>query len=62
MTRRKLPDLQEIKCLNKKSFRSERIARQRADVRQAEIGQPLYTYRCPHCKDYHLTRAWQPGQ
>lgn len=59
MTRRKQPDLAEMKCFNKKSFRSERIARQRADDRQAEVGIPLYTYHCPICKDWHITKQRQ---
>lgn len=57
MTRRKPFDLQQMKCSVKRAFESERIARRAADAREAEIMEPLFVYRCPHCKDWHMTRT-----
>lgn len=46
----------EIRCRGKKRHVSERIAEREAAQWTAERGVPLYTYRCQHCKGYHLTR------
>lgn len=52
--------VEQYKCGAKKVYDSERIAQRAADDRSALIGKRLYTYRCRHCKRYHMTKS-APG-
>lgn len=43
-----------LKCLWKHRYESERVAKSRAEMGGVN-GIALYTYKCQHCKGFHLT-------
>ncbi len=47
------PEL-HARCVSKRGYESERIARKRAE--QRKFTRPLYPYRCRHCGLWHLTK------
>lgn len=57
--KRRPATIAECKCSWKRRFESERIARVRAAEAEAVAGQPIYVYRCPICKGWHLTKNAQ---
>lgn len=56
MSKRPPVTLEQMKCDAKKAHASQRMAERSASARAAEIGRPLFTYRCPHCKRWHITK------
>lgn len=50
----------EAKCVSKTRYVSKRIASIRAGQLSEKRGTALFVYRCPHCKDWHLTRRPPP--
>ncbi len=49
----------EQKCAAKKGYESKRIAGIRAEQIGPKRGEVLFSYRCPECKKWHLTRRLQ---
>lgn len=54
----------ERRCAGKHRWSDELSARAGAIHSLETYGGPpkLWTYKCPHCAGWHLTRAWQRGQ
>lgn len=50
-----ITDVGRLKCGWKRRFESERIANTRAAEPGKNTGATLHTYRCRHCKGWHLT-------
>ena len=46
-------------CIRKTSYRVERIAQQAADelMNTGTADKPLRVYKCPDCKNFHLTSS-----
>lgn len=42
-------------CREKKSWRKRSRAKRAAQLARSTAGKPLYAYRCPDCRLYHLT-------
>lgn len=51
----------EWNCAQKKPYESKRIAETRAGQIGDKRDEVLFTYRCRHCKKWHLTRKLQHG-
>lgn len=65
MTKRRPYTLEQMKCTAKRPHASRRQAIIAADRIGSEHAVPLSVYRCPHCKQWHLTKAkprqWRQG-
>lgn len=59
MSRRPPITQEQWKCSMKRRHASQRVAIRAADERKKRTGIALFTYRCPHCKSWHLTRNTQ---
>lgn len=51
---------QLVSCRSKRRYARRERANGEAERVGAIIGQRLFTYRCPICMGYHLTRSPQP--
>ena len=47
-------------CKRKKVYCNPEAAKERAAKRSMVAGIPLYTYKCPVCRGYHLTKQAPP--
>lgn len=52
--------VEQYTCGSKIPHASQRIADKRAAERGSVAGRPIYSYRCPCCKQWHLT-SQAPG-
>lgn len=60
MTARPPITVKQMHCLLKVRHASARVAQRKADQIMSEQSKKLFVYRCPYCKDWHLTKS-QPG-
>lgn len=56
MTARPPITVRQMHCSLKVRHASARMAQRKADQIKAEQGKKLFVYRCPFCKDWHLTK------